>query len=86
MSMKLKKQVKELEERVEALEEKAEEGQCKINGDLVAMAEKKQTGRQGKQKTKSNKKKELLPFDELPIVVKRNRKLLYEYIRTGELP
>lgn len=30
--------------------------------------------------------KELLPFDELPIQVKRNRRLLYEYIRTGELP
>lgn len=30
--------------------------------------------------------KELLPFDELPISVKRNRRNLYEYIRTGELP
>jgi hypothetical protein len=39
-----------------------------------------------KKKTTKAKKKELLPFDELPIVVKRNRKLLYEYIRTGELP
>jgi hypothetical protein len=29
---------------------------------------------------------ELVPFDELPINVRRNRKLLYEYIRTGELP
>ena len=26
------------------------------------------------------------PFDELPSVVKRNPKFLYEYIRTGELP
>ena len=26
------------------------------------------------------------PFDELPISVKRNRRALYEYIRTGELP
>ena len=25
-------------------------------------------------------------FDELPIAVKRNRRALYEYIRTGELP
>ena len=40
-----------------------------------------------KKKTTSKKKKpELLPFDELPIQVKRNRRLLYEYIRTGELP
>ena len=39
-----------------------------------------------KKTTTKAKKKELLPFDELPIVVKRNRKLLYEYIRTGELP
>ena len=30
--------------------------------------------------------KELKPFDELPISVKRNRRALYEYIRTGELP
>ena len=37
-------------------------------------------------KAKKSKKAELLPFDELPIIVKRNRKLLYEYIRTGELP
>jgi len=35
---------------------------------------------------KNKEEKELLPFDELPIAVKRNRKLLYEYIRTGELP
>lgn len=32
------------------------------------------------------KKDDLLPFDELPVTVKRNRRLLYEYIRTGELP
>lgn len=32
------------------------------------------------------KKDELKPFDELPVTVKRSRKLLYEYIRTGELP
>ena len=44
------------------------------------MAAEKKTG------TKKAKKKELLPFDELPILVKRNRRLLYEYIRTGELP
>jgi len=48
------------------------------------MAEKKQTA---KKSTKKNTKKvELVPFDELPINVRRNRKLLYEYIRTGELP
>lgn len=35
---------------------------------------------------KTEKKDELLPFDELPVIVKRNRRLLYEYIRTGELP
>ena len=35
---------------------------------------------------KNKEEKELLPFDELPIAVKRNRRLLYEYIRTGELP
>lgn len=35
---------------------------------------------------KTSKKDDLLPFDELPIQVKRNRKNLYEYIRTGELP
>lgn len=35
---------------------------------------------------KKKEEKELLPFDELPIQVKRNRRLLYEYIRTGELP
>ena len=35
---------------------------------------------------KSTKKQDLLPFDELPVQVKRNRRLLYEYIRTGELP
>lgn len=45
------------------------------------MAEKKKTTTK-----KSAKKNELLPFDELPIQVKRNRKNLYEYIRTGELP
>ena len=44
------------------------------------MAEKKSTSKN------SAKKGELLPFDELPIQVKRNRKNLYEYIRTGELP
>lgn len=32
------------------------------------------------------KKEELLPFDELPLNVRRNRRALYEYIRTGELP
>ena len=37
-------------------------------------------------KAKKTKKAELLPFDELPVMVRRNRKLLYEYIRTGELP
>ena len=41
------------------------------------MAEKKKTAK---------KSKELIPFDELPIAVKRNRRALYEYIRTGELP
>lgn len=41
------------------------------------MAEKKKTAK---------KSKELIPFDELPISVKRNRRALYEYIRTGELP
>ena len=35
---------------------------------------------------KKEEKVELLPFDELPIAVKRNRRLLYEYIRTGDLP
>jgi hypothetical protein len=50
------------------------------------MAEKKQTAKKST-KSKSNKKEvELVPFDELPINVRRNRKLLYEYIRTGELP
>ena len=39
-----------------------------------------------KKTTKKATKKELKPFDELPHIVKRNRKLLYEYIRTGELP
>ena len=48
------------------------------------MAEKKTTAKKGAKKTKT--KKELVPFDELPINVRRNRKLLYEYIRTGELP
>ena len=37
-------------------------------------------------KTDKKEEDELLPFDELPISVKRNRRLLYEYIRTGELP
>lgn len=37
-------------------------------------------------KTAAKKKTELIPFDELPVAVKRNRRLLYEYIRTGELP
>jgi len=45
------------------------------------MAEKKKTAKKA-----APKKTELLPFDELPVIVKRNRKLLYEYIRTGELP
>jgi hypothetical protein len=40
---------------------------------------------ESKKKT-TKKSKELLPFDELPIYVKRNRRALYEYIRTGELP
>lgn len=44
------------------------------------MAEKK-TAKKATKKTD-----ELLPFDELPVIVKRNRKNLYEYIRTGELP
>ena len=44
------------------------------------MAEKKSTAK------KTTKKADLLPFDELPINVKRNRRNLYEYIRTGELP
>lgn len=40
-----------------------------------------------KKKTAPKKEEdELLPFDELPIIVKRNRRNLYEYIRTGELP
>ena len=46
------------------------------------MAEKKKTTK----KATSAKKTDLLPFDELPIYVKRNRRALYEYIRTGELP
>ena len=37
-------------------------------------------------KTSSAKKDELKPFDELPLNVRRNRRALYEYIRTGELP
>ena len=45
------------------------------------MAEKKKTTAK-----KTTKKAELLPFDELPIAVKRNRRALYEYIRTGTLP
>ena len=45
------------------------------------MAEKKKSTAK-----KAPAKKELLPFDELPIHVKRNRRALYEYIRTGELP
>jgi len=45
------------------------------------MAEKKTAAKKA-----SAKSKELLPFDELPIIVKRNRRNLYEYIRTGELP
>ena len=48
------------------------------------MAEKKKTTK------KSAKKWDFLkdadPFDDLPVQVKRNRRLLYEYIRTGELP
>ena len=35
---------------------------------------------------KTAKKEDLKPFDELPHNVKRNRRALYEYIRTGELP
>ena len=45
------------------------------------MAEKKKSTAK-----KTTKKAELKPFDELPIAVKRNRRALYEYIRTGELP
>ena len=37
-------------------------------------------------KKKTSKNDDLIPFDELPVAVKRNRRLLYEYIRTGELP
>ena len=37
-------------------------------------------------KKKTAKKDDLLPFDELPHNIKRNRRALYEYIRTGELP
>ena len=37
-------------------------------------------------KKTAKKNDDLLPFDELPSVVKRNRRALYEYIRTGELP
>ena len=48
---------------------------------MFFMAEKKKTAKKA-----APKKPELLPFDELPIVVKRNRRNLYEYIRTGELP
>ena len=48
----------------------------------MAMAEKKTTN--AKKKTK--KESTLLPFDKLPLNVRRNRKNLYEYIRTGELP
>ena len=44
------------------------------------MVEKKSTAK------KTTKKADLLPFEELPINVKRNRRNLYEYIRTGELP
>ena len=35
---------------------------------------------------KKTSKDELIPFDELPLAVRRNRRALYEYIRTGELP
>ena len=45
------------------------------------MAEKKKTTAK-----KTTKKADLLPFDELPVNVKRNRRALYEYIRTGTLP
>ena len=37
-------------------------------------------------KKKTAKKDDLIPFDELPLAVRRNRRALYEYIRTGELP
>lgn len=37
-------------------------------------------------KKETSKKGELKPFDELPVNIKRNRRALYEYIRTGELP
>ena len=32
------------------------------------------------------KKEDWIPFDELPRAVKMNRRNLYEYMRTGELP
>ena len=44
------------------------------------MAEKKKTAK------KWDFTKDGIRFDELPVIVKRNRKNLYEYIRTGELP
>ena len=47
---------------------------------MFFMAEKKKTAKKW-DFTKDGK-----PFDELPIIVKRNRRNLYEYIRTGELP
>ena len=46
----------------------------------VFMAEKKKTAK------KWDFQKDGKPFEELPVNVKRNRKNLYEYIRTGELP
>lgn len=39
-----------------------------------------------KNEVKKETSKELKPFDELPVAVKRNRRALYEYMRTGELP
>ena len=81
MSMSLKKKVKDLEARVEALEEKdssANDSEEQMVG--FSMAAKKTTA------NKWDFQKDGKPFDELPIIVKRNRRNLYEYIRTGELP
>ena len=44
------------------------------------MAEKKKTAK------KWDFNKDAEPFDKLPVQVKRNRRNLYEYMRTGELP
>ena len=95
MSMSQKRKVKELEAKVDQIMEYLEsqsqsqsespsgkDQKKSFNGGFQGMADEKPKNK----KTTKAKKKELLPFDELPIVVKRNRKLLYEYIRTGELP